>query len=205
VAGAEEPIELEVRRIEDRLHRRDDGDVVAEDEEVTKSFRLGAEQGQRGRGCGGRSPRRRSGSRRARGRRGRTCPTAAVRPQLRSPPARASFRRDGFSARSPSDASSRQLTLLFMLLRSSSMTVPRSSWNSFNPAPSRLSLPRSLPQFSCSSLRGIGTSVFGTDGSGSSRLEPSASWPIILRPTSVNEHIEPLRMQPIPLMEGSSA
>ena len=38
---------------------------------------------------------------------------------------RASFRRDGFSARSHSDASSRQLTFVFMLLRSSSTTVPR--------------------------------------------------------------------------------
>ena len=48
VTRAEETVELEVRRVEDRLHRRDDRDVVAEHEEVAQPLRLRAHQRQRG-------------------------------------------------------------------------------------------------------------------------------------------------------------
>ncbi len=48
VAGAEEAVERELRRVEDRLDRRDDGDVVAEHREVVDVLGLGAQHGERG-------------------------------------------------------------------------------------------------------------------------------------------------------------
>ena len=53
VPRAEEAVELQVGRVEDRLHRRDDRDVVAEDEEVANALGLGSHQGQRRRRRGG--------------------------------------------------------------------------------------------------------------------------------------------------------
>ena len=53
VAGADEAVEPQVGRVEQRPQRRHDRDVVAHAEEVRDALGLGALQGQRGRGGGG--------------------------------------------------------------------------------------------------------------------------------------------------------
>lgn len=52
VARADERVELEIARIEDRPQRRDDRNVVAEDGKVADALALGLQDGERGRGRG---------------------------------------------------------------------------------------------------------------------------------------------------------